>query len=192
MSGINRPAALNRTLLGTVGALLLGGGVALLVAHYGRLPGVDADSTLVPGSAAPPTWVFWTVLVGAVVLGLLCLRWLLAQVSRMPRARIWETEGAEHPGATILESTIAAAPVATDIESYDGVDSASAWLAGTRTAPELHLVVTAEPSADITALRHRILDHAVARLRAALEVEVVAVTMELRFVARDHRVARVQ
>ncbi|MET7772965.1 alkaline shock response membrane anchor protein AmaP [Nocardia sp. NPDC005366] len=191
MSEINRPALLNRILLGTAGLLLIVAGVALIAAHDGRLPRVDADSTLVPGDEAPPTWVFWAVLAGAVVLGLLCLRWLLAQLFRMPKSRTWRTRGAERAGTTFLESATAAAPVATDIEAYDDVRSASAWLSGTRAAPQLHLVVTAQPSADIPALRRRILDHAVARMRQALEVEVIPVTLELRF-EQDRRPARVQ
>ncbi|SLJ82495.1 Uncharacterised protein [Mycobacteroides abscessus subsp. abscessus] len=42
-------------------------------------------------------------------------------------------------------------------------------------------MVTAEPTADIAELRRRILGHAVARLREALEVSTVPVTLELRF-----------
>ncbi|MFB8278037.1 alkaline shock response membrane anchor protein AmaP [Nocardia colli] len=191
MSSTNRPAALNRTVLGLTGVLLLAAGVLAVAAHYGRLRWVRSDDTLVPGTDAPPTWVLWAAVAAAVLIGLLCLRWLLAQVFRMPKSVTWRTGGTEWAGTTVLESATAAAPVATDIESYEGVRSASAWLSGGRSAPELHLVVTAEPTADIAELRRRILGHAVTRLREALEVEVIPVTLELDF-AEDRRPARVR
>ncbi|KIA63977.1 hypothetical protein [Nocardia vulneris] len=191
MSRINRPATLNRSVLGLVGVLLLAAGGLAVAAHFGRLRWVRSDDTLVPGTAAPPTWVLWAAVAAAVLIGLLCLRWLLAQVFRMPKSVTWRTGGSEWPGTTVLESSVAAAPVATDVESYEGVRAASAWLSGDRTAPELHLVVTAEPSADIAELRRRILGHAVTRLREALEVEIIPVTLEIDF-AEDRRPARVR
>ncbi|GAA5060141.1 alkaline shock response membrane anchor protein AmaP [Nocardia callitridis] len=190
MSRADRPAGLNRTLIGLLGvALLVAGGLAI-AAHYGRLWWVDEHSTLVPGTEAPPTWVLWAVVAGAVVLGLLCLRWLLAQLFRMPKSARWRSEGSAWPGSTVLESSTTAEPVAADVEGYEGVRSASAWVSGRRTQPRLHLLVTAEPAVDVSALRERIMSHAVARLREALEVETVAVTMELRF-TEDKKVARV-
>ncbi|MFI9408187.1 alkaline shock response membrane anchor protein AmaP [Nocardia sp. NPDC052316] len=187
----NRPATLNRSLLGLTGLLLLAAGVLAVAAHYGRLRWVQSDDTVVPGTDAPPTWVLWAAVAVAVLLGLLCLRWLLAQIFRMPKSVTWRTGGTEWAGTTVLASSTAAAPVAADIESYPGVRTAAAWLSGERTAPELHLIVTAEPSADIAELRRKILGHAVTRLRAALEVEVIPVTLELDF-AEDRRPARVR
>ncbi|MEV0295928.1 alkaline shock response membrane anchor protein AmaP [Nocardia sp. NPDC050710] len=189
MSRINRPAALNRSLIGLTGLLLFAAGGLVVAAHFGLLSWVATDATLVPGTAAPPTWVFWVVVAVAVVLGLLCLRWMLAQLFRMPKSVTWYTRDTQRAGTTILESATAAAPVATDIETYEGVRSASASLGGARTAPELHLVVTAEPAADVAQLRRRILDHAVPRLCEALEVAVIPVTLELRF-EEDRRASR--
>ncbi|MFG1797581.1 alkaline shock response membrane anchor protein AmaP [Nocardia sp. NPDC049149] len=191
MSRVNRPAGLNRTVLGLTGLLLLAAGGLAVAAHYGRLRWVHAGDTLVPGTAAPPTWVLVVAVAAAVLIGVLCLRWLLAQVYRMPKSRTWRTGGSEPAGTTVLASSTAAAPVAADIESYPGVRSAAAWLSGERTAPELHLVVTAEPSADIADLRRRILGHAVPRLREALAVDAIPVTLELDF-AEDRRPARVR
>ncbi|MBF6210211.1 alkaline shock response membrane anchor protein AmaP [Nocardia puris] len=179
MSAINRPAKLNRGLIGLVGAALIAAGVLALVAHYGRLGWVDSDAPLVPGTGGPPTWVLWVTIAGAVVLGLLCLRWLFAQLFRMPKTEVWRVGTDTGTGTTTLESGTAADAVADDIESYPGVRSAAAWLSGPGDAPELHLTVTAETFADIAELRKRILGHAVARLREALEVTAIPVTLEL-------------
>ncbi|WP_227996018.1 alkaline shock response membrane anchor protein AmaP [Nocardia australiensis] len=196
MSRINRPATVNRTVIGLTGLLLLAAGGLAIAAHYGRLAWVDEGRTLVPGTAAPPTWVLWAAVACAVLIGLLCLRWLIAQLFRMPRTVTWQLTTEKSAGATLLESSTAAAPVVVDIESYEGVRSASAWLAGARWTPELHLVVTAELDADLPELRRHILGHAVTRLREALEVEVIPVTMELRFAdekrpAAEQQTARV-
>ncbi|WP_280235171.1 alkaline shock response membrane anchor protein AmaP [Nocardia cyriacigeorgica] len=181
MSKVNRPAGVNRTLIGLTGVILLAAGAYALAAHFGQLGWVDRESALVPGTAAPPTWVFWAVIAGAVVLGLLCLRWLLAQIFRMPKSQSWRFEADPTAGKTVMASSTAAAPVAADIAAFDDVRSASAWLTGTRWAPELHLTVTVQPHADVGSLRGRILDEAVPRLRQALEVETIPVTLELSF-----------
>lgn len=181
MNRANRPAAINRTLLGLAGLALAGAGGYALAAHYGRLGWVDTGAPLVPGPAAPPTWVFVAVIAGAAVLALLCLRWLLAQLFRMPKSEGWQVGGDHRGGRTVLRSGTAAAPVAADIEGSPGVRDAEAWLSGSPDTPQLHLLVTAAPAADVAELRRRILGHAVTRLRAALEVEAVPVTLELRF-----------
>lgn len=181
MMTLNRPARLNRTLVALTGLLLLVAGGYAIAANRGRLGWVDSDSALTPGTGAPPRWAVAVIVVGAVVLACLCLRWLSAQVFRLPRAVEWELSSGDSAGATVLSSSVAADAVAADIERYAQVRSASAFLSGPSRAPELHVIVTAEPSADLTALRRRILDEASARLRDALAVPAVPVTMELRF-----------
>ncbi|MFI6869483.1 alkaline shock response membrane anchor protein AmaP [Nocardia sp. NPDC050406] len=191
MTTVNRPARLNRSLLALIGLLLLAAGGYLIAAQRGWLGWADRSEPLTPGTAAPPTWVFYAIVVGAIVLGLLCLRWLGAQLFRMPNSVKWQLSEDKSAGDIILSSSTAADAVAADIESFDGVRSASAWLSGPGRAPELHLVVTAGPETDLTELRRRILGEAVARLRQALEVGVIPVTMELR-VAEDRKPARVR
>ncbi|MBF6326910.1 alkaline shock response membrane anchor protein AmaP [Nocardia transvalensis] len=188
MSTVNRPARLNRVLLGLIGLLLTAGGGYAIAAHLGRLHWADPDAPLVPGTGAPPQWVLWSVVVGAVIVALASLRWLAAQVSRLPRPTQWRLDAPAGAGVTLLRSETAAAPVAADIESYDGVRSAVARLSGPSRAPELHLIVTAEPNADLTAVRRRILGHAVPRLRQALEVDIIPVTLEWRLADRGRTV----
>ena len=84
MASLNRPARLNRTLLAVAGLLLLAAGAFAITTAYGWLPLLDRDRPLVPGTQLPPTWVLFVVVVGAVVLGLLVLRWLGAQALRRP------------------------------------------------------------------------------------------------------------
>lgn len=181
MTTLNRPARLNRALVALTGLLLLAAGGYAVAANRGWLAWVNSAAPLAPGTGAPPRWALAAIVAGAVVVGWLCLRWLVAQVFRLPRAVEWELPGGNSAGATVLASSVAADAVADDIESFAQVRSVSAFLSGPSRAPDLHLIVTAEPGADITALRRRILAEAVARLRDALEVGIIPVTMELRF-----------
>ncbi|NNH72255.1 alkaline shock response membrane anchor protein AmaP [Nocardia uniformis] len=191
MTAVNRPARLNRTLIALIGLLLLVAGGYAIAAQRGWLGWVDRSAALTPGTAAPATWVFYAIVVGAITVGLLCLRWLAAQLFRMPSTEKWQLADEKSVGATVLSSATAAAAVVADIESFDSVDSASGWLSGPGRAPELHLIVTARPEADLTELRRRILGEAVPRLRQALEVGVIPVTMELRL-TDDRKSARVR
>lgn len=180
MITVNRPARLNRGLLAFIGLLLLLAGAYAVAAQRGWLSWVNRSAALTPGDAAPARWVFYLVIAAAVVVGLLCLRWLGAQLFRMPTAVEWQLAQGESAGSTTLSSAIAAKAVAADIESFDGVKSASAWLSGPTRAPELHVVLTAEPRADLTELRQRVQGEAVVRLQEALSVNTIPVTMELR------------
>ncbi|UOX87442.1 alkaline shock response membrane anchor protein AmaP [Amycolatopsis sp. FBCC-B4732] len=185
---MNRPAALNRTLLALIGLVLLAAGGFAVATYFGRLHLLDPAAPLVPGAAPPPTWVFWVAIGVAVLLGLLCLRWLAAQAFRRPKSVAWRSE--TETGALVLDSGTAAGPVAADVEEYDGVRAASAWLSGPRDAPELALVVTTDRDADATAIRERITDHAVPRLKQALEVEDLPVRLEIRLTAKSGARAR--
>jgi hypothetical protein len=180
---MNRPAALNRTLLALIGLLLLAAGGFALATHFGRLRVLDPAAPLVPGDAPPPAWVFRVAIAVAVLLGLLCLRWLAAQAFRRPKAVAWRTD--DTSGATVLDSATAAAPFAADVESYEGVRAASAWLSGPREAPELLLIVTTDRDTDAAAVRDQVAGHAVPRLKQALEVDDLPVRLEIRLTAKS-------
>ncbi|KZM70381.1 alkaline shock response membrane anchor protein AmaP [Nocardia terpenica] len=179
-----RPSRLNRALLAVAGLLLIVAGGLALAAHYGRLTWVNPRSPLLPGEVRAPGWALWVIVALAAVLGLACLRWASAQVTRMPPPARWRARPEECADTVVLHSPTVAGPVAADIGDYAGVCSAEAWLSGPGRAPVLHLVVTAVPDADIRALRRRILAHAVPRLRQALEVDAIPVTLEVRLAQR--------
>ncbi|MBL1076417.1 alkaline shock response membrane anchor protein AmaP [Nocardia sp. 2] len=188
MTAVNRPARLNRVLIGLIGLTLLVTGGALVAAQRGWISGLHRSEALTPGTAEPPRWVFYAVIAAAVVVAFLCLRWLAAQWFRMPRAVQWQLAESDSTGATTLSSAVAAAAIAADIESFDTVSSVTAWLTGPARSPELHLVVTALPAADLSGLRRRILDEAVPRLREALSAGEIPVSTELRLAADRARV----
>lgn len=167
----NRPARLNRALLCTAGLVLLAAGVFELVTRFAAVHPVPRHQALsfLPGH--PPRWAAYVALAVAVVAGLAAVRWLAAQAGRRPRAVSWRLPGDPDRGVTVLNAGTAAAPVAADIETYDGVRSVTAWLDGPRAEPALYLHVRTEYDADLAALRRRIHEHALPRLRSALELD---------------------
>jgi hypothetical protein len=178
--GGNRLARWNRGLLGLTGLILLGAGGFALAAHCGRLDWVRPGSPLVTATAAPPLWVQWVVVGVAGVLGLACLRWAAAQVVRAPRQPRWRGHPVDPPGTTVVDAAVAADAVAADVAGYTGVRAAQAWLTGSGITPRLYVAVTAGPDLDTAELRRRLRTHAVPRLRQALEVDTIPVTLEVR------------
>ncbi|MFP5019324.1 alkaline shock response membrane anchor protein AmaP [Pseudonocardia phyllosphaerae] len=198
MPAPNPPARLNRTLLALSGLVLLLVGAAVLLLGTGLLaavPGVpDPAAPLLPAPPDPPDWWPWLAVVAGVVVGLLALRWLLAQGRRKPRTSEWalpaEPVDGRDTGRTRMHSDRVADALAADVRSYDGVRRASAVLVGEQHRPRVQLDVTAEAAADLTALRARIAEHALPRLREAIGSEPGRTELLLRL-ATDDRRARV-
>lgn len=188
MASPNRPARLNRSLLFVVAMVLLAAGAFALLTAFGVLPFVRREHALTPATLTLPTWASYVAVTAAVVVGLLCLRWLLAQTQRRPKTGTWNLEADRSTGTTRLDAQTAVDPVVTEIESYPGVHRASARLAGTAAKPALHLVVGTDDDADITELRRRIDTDAIARLREALDLATLPADVLIRL--DDARSAR--
>jgi hypothetical protein len=181
MTGLNRPARLNRGLLTVFGLVLLAAGGFAVATYFGLLTVVPGDSALIPATGNPPTWAFYVAAAVAIVLGLFVLRWLAAQLARKPKTHTWHFEEDPDRGRTALAASVAAEPFADEIKTYQGVHSAHATLAGTRDAPAVALVISVEQDGDLTAIRHRLDTEGLARLRQALDLETLPVTVEFRF-----------
>lgn len=183
----NRPAGLNRTLLTLTGLILLLGGVYVVTRSLGAIPAVgplpaqDAAAPLVPAGATVQPWVPYAVTAVAVVIGVLCLLWLVAQTGRRrERSQTWHLGADPGPGTTSIDTDAAAAAFANEVEAYPGVQRVSAAITGARAQPNLHLTLTTESDTDISALRTRIHTEALPRLRAALELDDLPAEILLR------------
>jgi hypothetical protein len=183
----NRPATLNRILLVLFGLLLLGAGAFVLAIALGVLPLLRRDAPVIPTNVVMLSWAPWAGLVAAVIVGLLCLRWLLAQIIRRPRTGSWTLTDDPHQGTTMIAADAAAAPLVAEIETYPGVHKASARLSGSRAQPALHLMVATEDRADISGLRERIDTEALPRLRHALDINALPADLLLRLDQAPHR-----
>jgi hypothetical protein len=83
------------------------------------------------------------------------------------------------------EPYAAAAAIARDVTTYRGVDTATATLAGSRSAPTVHLDVAVETRASVADLRNRITDEVLPRLRTALRMDQLPAQLVLRLDAHD-------
>ena len=179
----NRPARLNRALLAVLGLLTLTAGAFVLLAGSGILRAVlpiQPAGPILATVAAPPPWVPWVGAAVAVVVGLLALRWLIAQTIRRPRTETWQLAPHTSAGTTHIDSDTAVAPLAEEITDYPGVQSATARLTGPRRQPRLYLRVSTDERADISDLRHRIDTEAIPRLVQALDVPELRADLLLR------------
>lgn len=167
----NRPARLNRVLLLAAGLILLAAGAFELATRLGLLRLVPRHQALTFLDGPLPHWAAYVALAVAIVTGLAALGWLAAQAGRLPRPVSWRLTADPDRGSTMLRSGSAAEPLTADIKTYDGVRTAAAWLTGPRHRPALYLHVRTEYDADLTALRRQIADHALPRLRGALELD---------------------
>jgi hypothetical protein len=181
MTSLNRPARLNRTLLALLGLVLLAAGGFAVATHFGRLDVLVSDSALVPGVGTPPTWALYVAAAVAVILGVLLLRWLLAQLVRKPKSHTWRFESAPDTGRTELAASTAILPFLAEVSTYPGVRAAHATLAGTRENPVVALVVSVEQDGDVAAIRDRIEEEGLPRLRRALDLDALPSTVEFRF-----------
>lgn len=179
---LNRPAGLNRAVLGLLGIVLLAGGGFAVATHFGWVTVLHRSSRLVAGTGRPPTWVLYITVAVAVIVGLGCLRWLFAQLVRGPKARTWRLEDDPRTGRTELTTATAIAPFVDELKTYPGVSSATGTLSGPRTSPTVDLVITAAQDGDLAEIRHRLDVHGLPRLRQSLELgSTPQVTVEFRF-----------
>ena len=179
MASPNRPARLNRTLLALFGLMLLAAGAFLLTTAFGVLPLLRPDALSSPPNSSPG-WAPWVGVAAAVIVGLLCLSWLLAQALRRPKTGTWTLTDNPRQGTTKIAAHTAAAPLVAEIETYPGVHKASARLSGSHSQPVVHLVVATEDRADISGLRDRIDTQALPRLRQALDLDTLPANLLLR------------
>jgi hypothetical protein len=180
MTGLNRPARLNRGGLAVAGVVLVAAGGFAVATYLGMLTIVDPHSALVVGTEAPPTWVLYVMVAVAIIAGMLMVRWLLAQLVHKPKTHTWRLEQDSDRGRTELAASTATAPLVGELTTYTGVDAVHATLAGTREAPALALVINLEQDGDVTAIRERIETHGLPRLRQALDLDNLPVTVEFR------------
>jgi hypothetical protein len=180
VSSPNRPARLNRVLLALLGFVLLAAGGFALAVHFGVRHLLSPDSALVPGTRQPSTLVLYLVAAGAILIGLLCLRWLAAQLLVKPKTHVLRFEHDVDRGRTELASGTAIAPFLDELETYPGVRSARGNLLGTRAAARLSLVITADQDGDLAEIRRCLDTTGLPRLRHALDLESLPVTAEFR------------
>lgn len=180
----------NRSVLLLLGLLLTAAAAVGLVVSYGAF-GVDRARRPVFTTSGQDFvnrnhgWFWPAVAIAAVLLGLLALRWLLAQLGS-DRAGTLPLEPDTRQGSTRLAASALTGALTEEIESYQGVRQASARLLHDPRQPDLVLTVSLNERADLSALRNRIEDHAIRHARQALSRDL-PVELEIRLTAGERQ-----
>lgn len=177
----------NRPPLALTGLALLGAGGGGLAVGLGAFGPARADRPVWGGEisrgAMAYGW-FWPVTAGlASVLAALGLGWLLVQVRGRPLRRPVVRDGVR---ATRSATRAAVRALTAEVAAYPGVRRVRARLCGPAARPRLRVRVTCDDDADLALLGRRVRDEAIARLRAALELDDLVGVLVLH-VARGER-----
>ena len=187
------PDRLNATILSLLALLLLGVGAYGLARGYGAFGDGQADDAILGDDVRDfvsrnANWFWPLAAVLSLLLAWLGLRWLLAQLSTPTVSRLpVRSDGLGH---TELVATGATAALARDIEDYPGVQAARVRMVSDHPSPEVEITVDVHDDADVPSVRRRIEEHALARFRAALELQELRALVHVRLAERAGRTVR--
>ncbi|KIH99919.1 hypothetical protein LP52_04720 [Streptomonospora alba] len=180
-STARRTARGNRWGLALVGAVLVAAGALALAAGSG-LPGrwiaIAEPASWVEGAGGSGTLLSVGVVVAAVLIGLLALRWMLAQ-GRGDTVRRLAVEPESAGGTTEISAAAAQDVFEDEVGAYAGVRRARARMTDSVRAPRLRLDLTVDDDADVAALWRRVRSEALEDLRSALDLERLPAVLRL-------------
>lgn len=187
----------NRIGLGLLGLVLLITGGAIVIRATGLFGGALGPAGDPVYSDATAGWVhdqrpwLWLMIAAVGVLAaLLAVRWLLVQLrsDRLGRLMV-DTDHRDLPasGRADVPAGVVTTAVGQEVDAYRGVQRVRVALTGRPDQPELRLTVTADPDTDLSRLRRRIIDEALAHARTALDTDRLTTHLQL-IVGRRARV----
>jgi hypothetical protein len=186
--------SVNRFLLFLIGLVALAGGVVILLLSVRVFGDKQADKPMLQQATRDfadrnAGW-FWTAIgIGAGVLALLALRWLLAQAATQ-RVGSLSLEPNTSAGHTKLSTGALTEAVEDEVEQIRGVDRASARLLGKSSNPTLRLDVKVSDDGDLAYLRSRIERDAINHVRQALGMPGLPVWVRLAVSPEPQRAVR--
>ena len=163
----------NRFMLTLLGLLLVAAGGAAMAASTGVFGTPYSHLTLFSNKVSGyfshhGGWLWPVIAVVCLLIGLACLRWLLALLASTDRAGdITIRDGNPDGGSTVLRPPPRAHAPPPAGPPPPGAHAPRARVTGAARDPEIILVVTTESAADLQALRQRIEDQALAHARRA-------------------------
>ena len=165
----------NRTGLGLLGLGLLLAGAALATVSLGLFGHDNAAQPIYPPQAQryihQHSWIWSVVAAAAIIIGLLCLRWLFVQPRRdtLRQVRI-DSDRTNEPGAgrTLVLSAAVANIAEDELAPQSGVRRVSAALSGSPDQPEIWITLVADPVANLAHLRDHLSEKSLPSIRSAL------------------------
>lgn len=187
----SRIDSVNRFLLFLLGLIALAGGVVILLLSTRVFGDKQADQPILRQSTRDfadrnAGWFWAAVGIGAGILALLALRWLLAQASTQS-VRSLNLEPNTRLGHTKLSTGALSEAVEDEVERIRGVDRASARVLGKATDPLLRLDVKVADEGDLGYIRSRIEQDTVPNARQAVGLAELPVWVRLAVAAEQRR-----
>lgn len=183
--------SVNRVLLFLLGLICLAGGVVVLLLStrvFGdspaKKPMLQANTRAFADRNAG--WFWAAIAIGAGILALLALRWLLAQVSTQ-RVGSLNLESNRSQGHTKVSTGALGDAVEEEVERIRGVDRASAHMMGKPADPLLRLDVKLGDDGDLGYIRSRIEQDAIPNARQAVGIAAMPVWVRLAVAAEQQR-----
>jgi hypothetical protein len=174
----------NRIALTLFGLLLLAAGGAAMAASTGVFGDSFSRQALLVNRVSRyfgshSGWLWPAIAVGFAILGLACLRWMLALLASTDRAGDIVVGASTDEGTTILQPAALVDALTSEVSAYRGVDSASGRIIGDGRDPEVVLTVITAQTADLQALHHRIEAEALAHARHAVGNPAMPIQLHL-------------
>lgn len=174
----------NRLMLALFGLLALAAGAGGMAASTGVFGAAFSRQALFDNRVSSYIghhggWL-WPAVAGAcLLLALACLRWILALLASTDRAGDITIPGDADQGTTIVQPAAITDALTREISAYHGVDTANGRVIGDGRNPQIVLIVTHTPSADLHALHRRIEAEAIAHARRALGKTSLPIQLDL-------------
>lgn len=184
-----RTTRTNRIVLGLLGLLLLAAGAGGLALGLGAFGSERAGRAVISSDvtdAADNRWFWPLVALGAAILTVLAVLWLLAQ-TRTDRVRSFDVEPDRSRGRTLLRTSAVTDAVAEELGGHRGVSRAHASMRGSASAPELLLRTSLDGRTSARDVAERVVTETVPRTRQALDVAELPVRLEMRLATRSRR-----
>jgi hypothetical protein len=174
----------NRVLLTLFGLLVALFGAAMMAASTGLFGQSFARQRLLSNRVSQyfghhGGWLWPAIAVGCVLIGLACLRWLLALLASSDRAGDIIIGASTEQGTTVLHPDALIEALTTEVSAYHGVDSAKGRVIGDGRDPEVVLTVVTTAAANLRDLHHRIAAEAFAHARQAAGQPSMPIRLDL-------------
>jgi hypothetical protein len=175
---------INRIMLALFGLVVFAAGAAAMAASTGAFGTSFSRQSLVANRVgtyfgAHCDWLWPAIAVGCVLIGLACLRWMLALLASTDRAGDIIVGTSVDEGTTVLRPAALVDALTSEVDTYHGVDATKARVIGDGRHPEIVLTVVTTPAADLRVLHHRIEDEAFAHARRAADDPAMPIQLDL-------------
>ncbi len=184
---------INRALLCLVGLVLVVAGILVIALGASVFGSERADNPVIPAGLTTfiddNPWYWWAVAGASIVVGLLMVRWLIAQLHTSTLSHL-DVEPDRRDGETVLEASAISDAVEHEVNAISGVRGASMQLLGKPSNHRHKLTVFLDERADINAVRSRLSRETVPHLRQALDFDEPQLDIRLDLPARRRRRVR--